>query len=145
MKIFIPLKVIFFIFIFSFQWSSCKQTSLQDLYDEAMELHDEVMPRMGEIADLEKQALQIKFKLEKEEGEEAKQKLDKVKQLLADLDVADKGMWDWMKGFEDPREKDWTPQKKIDYFNIEIEKIRLVNTQIKTSIEDGNTIINNLK
>src|SRR5690242_8749642 len=67
----------------------------QTLYDEVMKVHDEVMPKMGDLYNLKKE-------LEKKIGDSptmAEEKKKEIEVIIAKLDSADQGMRDWMHHF----------------------------------------------
>ncbi len=78
-------------------------TKEDSAYTEALDIHDEVMPKMGKIIGYQKKAqqqLDSVAQLIKKSGmagtKEFKQRVDS---LLFELKLAEKGMNDWMEGF----------------------------------------------
>jgi hypothetical protein len=70
------------------------------LFDEVVGLHDEAMPKMGKLkgyADLAKLKIDSLGKLSDSKSKALKAEFEK---LLAGLDLAQKGMNDWMDGFQ---------------------------------------------
>jgi regulator of replication initiation timing len=63
----------------------------EKLWDEVMEIHDEVMPKMTEINRLSKQ-----LKDAMANNQVAATDTSEVKKVIAALTKADEGMWDWM-------------------------------------------------
>lgn len=88
------MKYLYSIIVLSFFILSCqskeKTTRAETAYNEAMTVHDEVMPRMDEIHKLKKE---LTLQLEKVESEE---EIGKIKRAISNLEKADHGMMDWM-------------------------------------------------
>jgi regulator of replication initiation timing len=102
----------------------------QALYDQVMDIHDEVMPRMGEIQRL-KRELTEKIENSPDMVIEQKQELERV---ISNLDSASHEMMDWMHKFKP--EKDSVDQEKArEYLEVEMEKIKKVRELMNESIE----------
>lgn len=73
-------------------------TSLQPLHQEVLAIHDEVMPRMGEISNLQEKLI---ARLEVLRGQEPinTDSLKQANQVLGQLNRSESAMWDWMHGF----------------------------------------------
>src|SRR5690349_24023475 len=67
----------------------------QALYDQVMDIHDDVMPKSDEIYQLKKE---IKDKIATPNLELNKKK--QLEQIVAELDSADHSMMDWMHKFK---------------------------------------------
>jgi hypothetical protein len=104
--------------------SKATTTSIEDsLYKAVIALHDEVMPKIGKIKGYQK-TVQGKIDsltgvLQHEKNTAAKNLKSNYESLLDQLNTAEKGMNDWMDGFDpDPKlsskeaiEKYWVDQK----------------------------------
>ncbi len=66
-----------------------KQTKADPLYQQIMDIHDDVMPKLSKIHKLKKQ---LKKSVEAESTE--------VQRLILNLDTADEGMMSWMAAFK---------------------------------------------
>ncbi len=82
---------------------SCKQekTELDVLYDEVMEIHDDVMPKMSNIRKEIKKA----NKLIKDTPSMSSDDSLQLNQILSDLKKSEKAMWDWMHEFDKKKAK----------------------------------------
>lgn len=114
-----------------------QETAQQKAWDEMMVIHDEVMPRMSEINALAKiiEASLADTTLNTELRTAAQQ-------TLADLETADKAMWDWMYGLQhlpDLR-ADAQHEDILRYIEVETAKISEVKTAMLNSIEAGNNM-----
>ena len=77
------------------------------LFTEVIDLHDELMPKMSELTNLEEQL-------------EAKDSLGQAdQQILENLKKADSRMMDWMHDFTDTYVKDRTPVAKMTAQELE--------------------------
>lgn len=102
-----------------------------ELYQEVMDIHDEVMPRMNDIYKLKKQ---LKEDIENSPDlvEERKQELEN---RIKELDQASEGMMQWMRNFnpEDFKEK---KEEYLDYLNKELDKINKVKKDMLNALEN---------
>lgn len=100
-----------------------------------MQIHDEVMPMMGELTML---TGQLKALLQKDSliAPEARQG---VVTAITEMEAAEEGMMDWMAAFRQP--ETLRPKMGHDaimrYLEAERKKIEEVNAQIKYGIEKG--------
>lgn len=97
----------------------------QALYDQVMEVHNEVMPKTSDIYQLKKE---LKELMVKEPGKQAE-----LEPIVMELDSADRSMMDWMHKFNEP---DSVSQEAArEYLENEMEKINQVKELINTSIQ----------
>jgi hypothetical protein len=97
----------------------------QALYDQVMDVHNEVMPKTSEIYQLKKE---LKEKIDSEPEKKAE-----LEPIVAELDSADRSMMDWMHKFNEP---DSVSQEVArEYLENEMEKINRVKELINASIE----------
>lgn len=68
-----------------------EEVVFHQLLEEVLEVHDEMMPQMGELSDLRQQ-------LEEKASEEPMDAIN-YEDAIAQLEAAHKGMMDWMKDF----------------------------------------------
>lgn len=100
----------------------------QVLYDQVMDIHDEVMPRTEDLHNL-KQKLREQIAATPDLVVEERQKLE---QRIARLDSVDKMMMDWMHGFDLP--DSLTDESKREYLESQMEKIKQVREAILEAI-----------
>jgi DNA repair exonuclease SbcCD ATPase subunit len=125
--------------------SSCTQSSKHDehnheaantdnpnqaLYDQVMDIHDEVMPRSEDIYQLKKE-LQEKVTSAPDLIAEKKQELESI---IAQLDSADNSMMDWMHNFR-PLPDSVDQEKARAYLESEMERIKKVRDLTNETIE----------
>jgi len=102
----------------------------QALYEEVMAVHDEVMPKTGEIYQLKKD-LQDKIAKTPDLVADKKKQLD---QIIAELDSADHSMMDWMHKFN-PLPDSANQEKAREYLEDEMEKIKKVRELTNGAIQ----------
>jgi HSP90 family molecular chaperone len=110
--------------------------------DEIFVIHDEVMPKMGEIhrlgRDLKKQVMS------NPQLDQAMK--DQVAQVVLQLEKADDGMMSWMAEFQQPSKlRDSKSHEEImQYLDAEMKKVQQVKTDINSSIEAGKKLLSSL-
>jgi Mg2+ and Co2+ transporter CorA len=102
----------------------------QILYDQVMDVHDEVMPKMDEIMKL-KRSLQEQIANTPDMVVERKQQLEK---MISNLDSASHAMMDWMHKFN-PLPDSTDQEKARAYLESEMERIRNVKTLMLETID----------
>jgi hypothetical protein len=108
-----------------------KQDPNQVLYNEVMDIHDEVMPRMDDIMRLKRE---LNERIDKEELSDTVKTALENKILL--LDSAGKAMMDWMHNF---KPEDYTGEGQRTYLESEREHITKVKETMLNAIEKAST------
>ncbi len=109
----------------------------QALYNQMMDVHDEVMPKMDDIMRL-KRALQEEIAKTPDMVVERKQALEKV---ISNLDSASNSMMTWMHRIHsfDPLADSVDQEKAREYLEFEMEEIRKVKELMMEAIERAKT------
>lgn len=102
----------------------------QALYDQVMDVHDEVMPKVGEINRLQRE---LKEKIASSPDMVAERKAE-LEQVISNLDSASNAMMTWMHEFN-PLPDSVDQEKAREYLETEMERIRKVKTLMLESIE----------
>lgn len=102
----------------------------QALYDQVMDVHDEVMPKTDEIYKLKKD-IQDKIAKSPDLAADKRKELDRI---LLELDSADDSMMDWMHKFN-PLPDTANQERAREYLENEMEKIKKVRELINGSIQ----------
>lgn len=110
----------------------------QPLYDQVMDVHDEVMPAMDEIERL-KRTLRDKIANTPDMIEERKAELERV---ISNLDSASNSMMDWMHEFN-PLPDSADQEKARAYLESEMERIKKVKDRMTESIEKAKEEVKN--
>ncbi|MEM9546056.1 MAG: hypothetical protein AAGA77_08785 [Bacteroidota bacterium] len=121
-------KIIGFILILGFV-VGCKEKSALEV--EVIAIHDEVMPKMG---DMYKARKELRAIMEKTADESEKSVIIK---LINDLVNADEGMMTWMHEWKVPNKE----PEKTDYLLKEKERITKVKNDMLSSLENANAYI----
>lgn len=109
----------------------------QQLNKHCIEVHDEVMPRLGEIASLKKELSTKRTTLAKDStADEAA--LIEYRSLIQLLDSADEAMMSWMAQYDPDYLAEHKPEEAIAYYEDQEGKIEYVKTLMLKSIEDAN-------
>jgi hypothetical protein len=108
-----------------------KETSpTNTLYDEVMEVHDAVMPKMDDLYKL-KRKLQTKIESTPDLTDAKKEELNQTIQVI---DSASRGMMVWMREFK-PTTPSMDEEEAREYLENEMEKINKVKRDIEGAIE----------
>ena len=102
----------------------------QALYNQVMDIHDQVMPKSDEIYSLKKK-LQDKIAGSPEMAAEQKKKFN---DMIAELDSADHSMMDWMHKFN-PLPDSANQELAREYLENEMERIKKVRELVETSVQ----------
>ena len=105
----------------------------QALYNQMMDVHDEIMPKMDDIMKLKRQ-LQEQIAASPDMVIERKQELERV---ISNLDSASNSMMNWMHRIHefDPLADSVDQEKAREYLESEMEEIKKVKELIIESIE----------
>ena len=139
------IKSLSFMLLLGLIFLGCKEdkktaeTESNSKMELVMEIHDEVMPKMGTIGKL---VGELKPKVDStDQGLE-------YKKAMEDLQLSHKAMMDWMRGFGDRfdsdeilRGKELTPQKEEWLLEEEV-KVKALRDQINGSIERAEQLLN---
>jgi hypothetical protein len=119
--------------------SESNALTLDSQYAEVMRIHDEAMPRMGQVNDLKRQLQQQLSGLDSTSAT-----WDSVVYFVDKLEEADEGMFEWMAAFKDPRKK-LEEEKARAYLEAELVKVGKVADDIDQSIEEGMRYLNKIE
>ncbi|TAK30420.1 MAG: hypothetical protein EPO28_18790 [Saprospiraceae bacterium] len=124
--------------------SSAGQDDENMLRDEIFVIHDEAMPRMGEIHKLKKQLHDISRNGAVTIDSTTRQKITRV---LVQLDEADEGMMAWMEAFTQPGtlRQEKSHDEIMAYLKQEKEKANKVKQNIFSSIDAATGLLKELK
>jgi hypothetical protein len=111
--------------------AGCQNRPNQELYDEVMAIHDEVMPKMDDIY---KAKAVLKKQLETPGLTESKKK--KINNKIAQLDSAGESMMVWMREF-DPIPDSLGEEKARQYLKDELVEVKQVRENILHALENA--------
>jgi hypothetical protein len=101
----------------------------QALYDQVMDIHNEVMPRADEIYELKNE---IKARIASASAQSEQKKL--LEQIVQELDSADHSMMDWMHKFK-PLPDSANQELAREYLENEMERIKNVRELVNGSVQ----------
>ncbi len=107
-----------------------QQATEKPLYDQVMDVHDEVMPFMGELNRL-KRELTDKLTIAQDMPLEERQSLE---QTIQKIDSASRGMMVWMREFNPEA---YEGEEKQRYLEQEMVHVQKIKTDILEALEEG--------
>lgn len=144
MKIFSTIMILCATLIFSCQ-SSKKESKegvntidVEALKGAVIDIHDEVMPKMGQLMSLKK-ALTDKIS-ELEGDEQNKEKISQLEEAANNLENSHEQMMQWMRQFE-PDMDDMVQQEIVSYLEDQKEKIKTVGEMTNASIKKAQELL----
>lgn len=127
--------------IFAFSCGPSPQEENQKLRDEVIAVHDEVMPLMGKLKSLEKEATIAIESLEAQETPDSSQ-IESLKALAYDLNQAYDGMFVWMRQY-DIEDGEMTPEEVKTYLDDQMKQVTKVNEDITAVLEKAKELVGN--
>lgn len=116
--------------------NSEKKNPNEELKKEVIEIHDEVMPLMGNLKSLKTKIEEMSATLSKDESPNYDQ-IQKLESLAGELDSAFEGMFVWMRQFKSDYEGMSSDEVK-NYLLEQKLKVEKVNEDIKEAITLAN-------
>jgi hypothetical protein len=113
-----------------------EDAEVENLYEEVMYIHDDVMPKISLI-----QELQGKIKTRQEAGEMDAEQQTAHKDALLALNTAEQAMWDWMHAFSDNYGKTTTKEEKMAFLSEEKIAITDVRDKMLSSISQAEELL----
>ena len=119
--------------------TSCtnKQKAAQDkLYQQVMDVHDELMPKMDDLMKLQKQ---IRAKIDSVKSSADSTNVDEISRLEAirhDLENSQDAMMDWMHQFE-PNFEDKVQEDAMKYLKDQKDKIQKAGEMTNSAIKEA--------
>jgi hypothetical protein len=99
------------------------------LYNQVMDIHDEVMPKMEDLYNKKKE---LKTQLETATADQKAA----LEQKIAEIDSASNMMMSWMHEFNPPADTADQEQSRA-YLEAEMEKVKRVKVAIEETLNDG--------
>ena len=125
-------------------FQSCGDKQMEEnklLRDKIIAVHDEVMPKMGQLKSLEKATLQQAEELQIAEVPDV-EKIDSLKNLANQLNQAYEGMFVWMRQYT-IEDGDQTPEQVKTYLDEQMMLVSKVNEDIKKALSNSEGLKNN--
>ncbi|MFN3758953.1 MAG: hypothetical protein ACK4SF_07030 [Algoriphagus aquaeductus] len=136
---FIPFYLVFGLFVFL---QSCGNKQVEEnklLREKVISIHDEVMPKMGQLKSFEKAALQKASEMNGLDDPDL-EKIDSLKNLAVQLNQAYEGMFIWMRQYKN-EDGDQTPEEVKVYLEEQMILVTQVNEEIKEALANANRLL----
>ncbi|MCU0400412.1 MAG: hypothetical protein MUE75_05265 [Algoriphagus sp.] len=132
---FTPFYLVFILFIFIQACGNKQVEKNKTQREQVIAIHDEVMPKMGQLKSLEKAALQKAEELLNTDTPD-KLKIDSLKNLASQLNQAYEGMFVWMRQYN-TEDGDKTPDEVKVYLDEQLVLVSKVNEDIKAALANA--------
>ena len=114
-----------------------KQSQIKEIKNQAIEIHDEVMPLMGDLRRVRKDLMLMADSIVTSDSLKA----STLGELATDIADANEGMMQWMRSFEP--EFEGTDEEVIQYFKDQKASIEKVKADMLESLESGQKALKN--
>jgi hypothetical protein len=111
--------------------------SNKEMRAQIIGVHDEVMPKMGELMSFQKKALAKADSLYAQDSTATAQ-IESMRTLAGQLDQAYEGMFVWMRQYS-LEEEGKTPEEIKIYLDDQLLKVNQVNMDIKAALDQAGT------
>ncbi|MEQ8245614.1 hypothetical protein [Fulvivirga sp.] len=111
------------------------------LYDDVMDVHDEMMPKMENMMSIKGQ-LKEKVDLLKEEAAQSQLVLE-IEAAIQSLETADEAMMNWMRQF-DPETDSLSHEEIVEYYTLQKKKMDSVKVIMVEAIESASAKLEEL-
>ena len=136
---FIPFCLVFTLFIF-FQSCGNKQVEENKAHrEQVIAIHDEVMPKMGQLKSMEKAALQKAEELQNSDSPD-QAKIEALKNLATQLNQAYEGMFVWMRQYS-TEDAEQAPEQIKAYLDEQLVLVSKVNEDIKAALAQADSLL----
>src|SRR5690554_6769358 len=108
----------------------------EELKEEVIAIHDEVMPHMGKLQSLQKELTEKADLLAREDSVGLGDQILDLRNTVTDLGLAYEGMFVWMRQFE-PEQGEMTKEEYEAYLNEQIILVETVKEDINQALEKG--------
>lgn len=128
----------FLILLFSMLVLACANPLIEankEMRAQIIGVHDEVMPKIGELMSLEKKALAQADSLFAQDST-ASTDIEAMRSLAGQLNQAHEGMFVWMRQYS-LEEEGKTPEELKTYLDEQLVKVNQVNVDIKAAMEQA--------
>ena len=132
MKFFASVLILFLSFLALYCANPLIEAN-KEMRAQLIGVHDEVMPKMGELMSLQKKALAQADSLYAQDSTATAQ-IESMRSLAAQLDQAYEGMFVWMRQYS-LDEEGKTPEEIKTYLDDQLLKVNQVNADIKAALD----------
>ena len=122
-----------------------KMEKVDELKKECITIHDEVMPRMGELVELGSEIKGLRKSIENDTTDSAQAIRLGFVNRVEQLDSAHEAMMIWMNEYVPDYDVDHSSDESIEYYTDQKKKITEVKEIMLKSIEDGKETMESAK
>ncbi|MEX2513720.1 MAG: hypothetical protein WD398_12515 [Cyclobacteriaceae bacterium] len=115
------------------------QTEQQQLKDKVIAVHDEVMPKIGNLKSVQKDLLEKAKELEKRQTADSDQ-IEALHSTVNDCEEAYNNMFVWMRQYQSDY-GEMTDEEIRDYLNNQLLKVEKVNQDIKSALDQADSLL----
>jgi hypothetical protein len=124
-----PIKILFL--VCPILLLACSPSN-QELYEQVMAVHDEVMPKMDDLYKLKRELQQLQSDSKAVPADQRKA----LEDAIINIDSASEGMMVWMREFDPPKGIAEADLRK--YLEDQMEKVKKVKEDILEALKSGN-------
>jgi len=129
------ISLFLMITVFAVSCGDKKKEAKDELYDKVMAVHDEIMPKMGDIMKFKKQ-LQEKIDALSKADQVDSTKISELEQAIADLDHSHEEMMGWMRQFDNDFEG-MVNEDIMTYLTKQMDKIKKVGEVTNAALKNA--------
>ena len=107
--------------------------------EQIIAIHDEVMPKMGQLKSMEKAALQKAEELQNSDSPD-QAKIEALKNLATQLNQAYEGMFVWMRQYS-TEDGEQAPEQIKAYLDEQLVLVSKVNEDIKAALAQADSLL----
>lgn len=130
-------NILFLSLFFVFACQPNKSEEIKQIKKEALDIHDEVMPKMGVLKKAEKSLILLADSVVQADSVKAKV----IMKVSGDIAAANASMMDWMRNFEP--EFEGTDEERLNYFTEQKKSIEEVKRAMNESLANGEEFLGN--
>lgn len=117
-----------------------KDNTRDELLKKVMAVHDDIMPKMGDLMKYQKQLKAKIDELKEADAEENEAKIEALAQAVKDLENSHEGMMDWMRNF-DRNFEDKVEEEVMKYLDDQMTKIEGVGQMTNTALKNAEKLL----
>ena len=136
---------VFFIAVFVTACTGPKLQKVETLKTECISIHDEVMPRMGEMVELSSDIKELHSELDGDTTDSASLVRTNYVSRAKQLDSAHEAMMVWMNDYVPDYEVEHSSDEAIAFYEDQKKRITEVKNIMLKSIEDGKETLDRAK
>ena len=127
------------LFVWACGSASSENRPVDAMVKQVIDIHDKVMPKMGNMTKLQKD---LRKEIEELEGQDTAdaERVAAMKTAVAKLESAKAGMRNWMKEFEHPSAEQ-AESEALKYLESELKKVEQLRDDILSSLKQAENLM----